>query len=65
MAAIVPYLVAEKTPLVVLELPRSTFDRQGSPFGEGPTLEAAKDDRFVRTTHYAVPNDTTSLRSAR
>ena len=65
MNEIFPYLYAEKTPLVVLELPRSTFDRQGSPFGEGPTLEAAKDDRFVRTTHYAIPNDTTSLRNAK
>ena len=65
MDEIFPYLFAEKTPLVVLELPRSTFDRQGSPFGDGPTLEMAKDDRFVRTTHYALPNDTTSLRDAK
>lgn len=65
MDEIFPYLFAAKTPLVVLELPRSTFDRQGSPFGDGPTLEAAKGERFVRTTHYALPNDTTSLRDAK
>lgn len=65
MDVIFPYLFAEKTPLVVLELPRATFDRQGSPFGEGPTLDPVKDERFVRTTHYALPNDTTSLRDAK
>jgi hypothetical protein len=65
MDEIFPYLFAEKTPLVTLELPRSTFDRQGSPFGEGPTLEMVKDDRFVRTTHVAIPNDKTALRDAK
>jgi len=64
MNEIFPYLFAEKTPLVVLELPRSTFDRQGSPFGEGPTLEMAKTDRYVRTTHVAIPNGTSSLRDS-
>ncbi len=64
MNEIFPYLFAEKTPLVVLELPRSTYDRQGSPFGEGPTLEVAKDERYVRTTHVAIPNDVASLRDA-
>jgi C-terminal processing protease CtpA/Prc len=64
MDVIFPYLFAEKTPLVVLEIPRQTFDRHGSPFGDAPTLEMAKDERFVRTTHYAIPNDTSSLRSA-
>jgi len=65
MDEIFPYLFAAKTPLVTLEIPRSTFDRQGSPFGDGPTLEMAKDDRYVRTTHYALPNETTSLRDAK
>ena len=64
MDVIFPYLFAEKTPLVTLEMPRSTFDRHGSPFGDGPTLEMAKDDRFVRTTHVAIPNDRSSLRDA-
>lgn len=64
MDEIFPYLFAEKTPLVTLEMPRSTFDRHGSPFGDGPTLEMAKDDRFVRTTHYALPNQVSSLRDA-
>jgi hypothetical protein len=65
MDEIFPYLFAEKTPLVVLELPRSTFDRQGSPFGDGPTLAMVKDERFVRTTHLALPNDVTTLRDAK
>ena len=65
MNEIFPYLFAEKTPLVVLELPRSTFDRQGSPFGEGATLQTVKDDRYVRTTHFAIPNDIASLRDAK
>jgi hypothetical protein len=65
MDEIFPYLFAEKTPLVTLEIPRSTFDRQGSPFGEGPTLEMVKNVRYVHTTHVALPNDTTSLRDAK
>lgn len=65
MDVIFPYLFGEKTSLVVLEQPRSTFDRHGSPFGEARTLEMVKDDRFVRTTHSALPNDNTSLRDAK
>jgi C-terminal processing protease CtpA/Prc len=65
MDEIFPYLFAEKMQLVTLEVPRSTFDRQGSPFGEGPTLETVKDDRYVRTTHVALPNTTTSLHDAK
>ncbi len=65
MDEIFPYLFAAKTPLVTLELPRSTFDRHGSPFPEATALERVKDDRFVRTTHYALPNDTASLRDAK
>ena len=70
MDEIFPYLFAAKTPLVVLETPRATFDRRGgSPFGPAPggvqTMEVSKDDQFVRTTHFAIPNDTTSLRGAK
>lgn len=65
MDLIFPYLFAKRTPLVTLEMARPTFDRRGSPFGEGgPTLDMVKDDRYVRTTHVALPNDTTSLRTA-
>ena len=65
MDEIFPYLFAEKTPLVTLEMPRSTFDRHGSPFGEGPTLEMAKDDNHVRVTHVAIPNEVATLRDAK
>lgn len=71
MDEIFPYLFAAKTPLVTLEMPRSTFERHGSPFGaedardEGATLETVKDDKYVRTTHYAIPNDVTTLRDAK
>ena len=71
MDEIFPYLFAKKTPLVILEMPRSTFDRNGSPFGEeqareeGATMETVKDERYVRTTHYAIPNEVTTLRDAK
>lgn len=65
MDEIFPYLFAAKTPLVTLEMPRSTFDRHGSPFGDGPTLEMAKDDDHVRVTHVAIPNEVTTLRDAK
>jgi C-terminal processing protease CtpA/Prc len=65
MDEIFPYLFAEKTPLVTMEMPRSTFDRHGSPFGDGATLEMVKDDRFVRNTHVAIPNEISSLRRAK
>lgn len=65
MDEIFPYLFAAKTPLVTLEVPRSTFDRHGSPVGQGPTLEMVKDDRYVRTTHVAMPNESGSLRNAK
>ena len=64
MDEIFPYLFAAKTPLVTLEMPRSTFDRQGSPFGDAPTLEASKDARFFRATHHALPGQATPLRNA-
>jgi C-terminal processing protease CtpA/Prc len=64
MDVIFSYLFAAKTPLVTLEMPRESSDRNGSPFGEGPTLETVKDARFVRSTHFAVPNDTATLRDA-
>jgi hypothetical protein len=65
MDEIFPYLFAAKTPLVTLEMPRSTFDRHGSPFGDGPTLEMAKDDDHVRVTHVAIPNEVATLRDAK
>lgn len=69
MDEIFPYLFAGKTPLVTLELPRSTFDRRGSPLvppeGPNPTMEVVKDAQFVRTTHYAIPNEVSSLRGAK
>ncbi|HKC02916.1 MAG TPA: S41 family peptidase [Sphingomicrobium sp.] len=71
MDEIFPFLFASKTPLVTLEMPRSTFDRRGSPFGQrsapggGPTMEVVKDNQYVRTTHFAIPNETTSLRDAK
>jgi len=65
MDEIFPYLFAEKTPLVTLEIPRSTFDRRGAPFAAAPTMETVKDDRFVRSTHVAIPNQVTSLRDAK
>ena len=64
MDEIFPYLFAEKTPLVTLEMPISTFDREGSPFGEAPTLELAKGDTYARVTHHALPNEVESLRNA-
>ena len=65
MDVIFPYLFAAKTPLVTLEMPRATFDRQGSPFGDAPTLEANKDARYFRATHHALPGQATALRDAK
>ena len=65
MDEIFPYLFAEKTPLVAMESPRPTFDREGSPFGGGPTMVLAMADNHVRVTHMAIPNDVTSLRDAK
>jgi hypothetical protein len=65
MDEIFPYLFAAKTPLVKMEVARSIFDAHGSPFGDGPTLEVAKGDRQVTTTHWAIPNRATPLRDAK
>jgi hypothetical protein len=65
MDAIFPYLFAAKTPLVKMEMARSIFDQFGSPYGDGPTLEFARDDAHVTATHYAVPGETTALRDAK
>ncbi|WP_324809345.1 S41 family peptidase [Sphingomonas sp. LY29] len=64
MDEIFPYLFAARTPLVTLEMPRSIFDRHGSPFGEAATLEFAKDADHVRATHVARPGKATPLRDA-
>lgn len=65
MDEIFPYLFAEKTGLVTMEMRRSIFDREGSPFGEAPTLELAKDDAYARVTHYALPGEATPARDAK
>ena len=65
MDEIFPYLFAAKTPLVKMEIARSIFDAHGSPFGEGATLEVAKGERQVTTTHWAIPGRATPLRDAK
>lgn len=64
MDVIFPYLFAEKTPLVTMEMRRSIFDAQGSPFGDAPTLEIVKDASYMRATHYALPGKATPARDA-
>jgi hypothetical protein len=65
MDEIFPYLFAAKTPLVKLEMARSIYDKFGSPFGEAPTVEFAKDDVHATATHYALPGEATPLRDAK
>jgi hypothetical protein len=65
MDEIFPYLFAAKTPLVKLEMARSIYDKFGSPFGEAPTVEFAKDDIHATATHYALPSEVTPLRDAK
>ena len=65
MDVIFPYLFAAKTPLVTLEMRRSIFDANGSPFGNAQTLEVVKDDRYMRATHYAHPGEATPARDAK
>jgi hypothetical protein len=65
MDEIFPYLFAAKTPLVKLEMARSIYDKFGSPFGEAPTVEFAKDDIHATATHYALPGEVTPLRDAK
>jgi len=64
MDTIFPYLFAAKTPLVTLEMRRSIFDANGSPFGDAETLEAVLDDSYMRATHYALPGAATPARQA-
>jgi hypothetical protein len=65
MDVIFPYLFAEKTPLVRMEMARSIYDKFGSPFGEAPTLEFEKSATRITATHYAIPGAATPLRTAR
>jgi hypothetical protein len=65
MDEIFPYLFSEKTPLAIMEMRRSVADREGPPFGQSPTQELAKDDNYVRATHYALPNEATPARDAK
>jgi hypothetical protein len=65
MDAMFPYLFAEKTPLVKMEMSRSVFDENGSPFGDSSTLVLEKGPQMVTTTHYAVPGPATPLRQAK
>jgi hypothetical protein len=65
MDEIFPYLFATKTPLVKMEMARSIYDKFGSPMGERPTLEWAKDEAHVTATHYAIPGPATPLRKAK
>ena len=65
MDAMFPYLFSTKTPLVKMEMARSVFDENGSPFGDSPTLVIEKGPQMVTTTHYAVPGPVTPLRNAK
>lgn len=65
MDEIFPYLFSEKTALATMEMRRSVADREGPPFGQSPSQELAKDDNYVRATHYALPNEATPARDAR
>ena len=65
MDAMFPYLFATKTALVKMEIARSVFDENGSPFGESPTLSVEKGATEVTTTHYAIPGPETPLRNAK
>lgn len=64
MDEIFPYLFAEKTALVTMEMPRAVFDQHGTPFGDAPTLERQMDSQYLRATHYAIPGADTPLRKA-
>jgi hypothetical protein len=65
MDVIFPYLFATRTPLVKMEMARSIFDKFGSPYGDAPTLQFAKDDAHVTATHYAIPGAASPLRDAK
>jgi hypothetical protein len=65
MDVIVSYLFASKTPLVKMDIARTLFDAEGSPFGEGPTLSVEKGTQMVTTTHFAIPGEVTPLRNTK
>jgi hypothetical protein len=65
MNEIFPYLFAERTPLVKMEIARAIYDKEGTPFPEGPAMSFAKGPAKVTATHYAIPNDSGSLRKAK
>jgi C-terminal processing protease CtpA/Prc len=65
MNEIFPYLFAERTPLVKMEIARAIYDKEGTPFPEGPAMSFDKGPAKVTATHYAIPNDSRSLRKAK
>jgi hypothetical protein len=64
MNVIFPYLYAKATPLVHMEVSRSNYDKDGSPFELGPSLTLAKTASMVTLTHSALPGKPTPLRRA-
>ena len=64
MNEIFPYLFAEQTPLVKMEIARAVYDTDGTPFPEGAAMSFAKGPVKVTATHFAIPNDSSSLRKA-
>jgi hypothetical protein len=65
MDEIFPYLFARKTELVKMEMPRSIYDKYGSPMGERPSLAYVLGKTTVTATHYALPGAATPLRNAK
>ncbi len=65
MNVVFSYLFSTKTPLVKMDISRTLFDAQGSPFGEDATLQVEKGARVVTTTHFAIPGEATPLRNAK
>lgn len=64
MDVIFPYLFAARTPLVKMEISRGTYDENGSPVPDGPTLSRVVGPQMVTTTHLAIPGPETPLRKA-
>jgi len=65
MDVIFPYLFAQKTPLVRMEMARAIFDQFGSPFGDAPSFTFTKGTDRVSAVHTATPGAETPLRSAK
>ncbi|WP_114227263.1 MULTISPECIES: S41 family peptidase [Sphingomonas] len=65
MDVIFPYLFAQPTGLVKMEMARSIFDQFGSPFGEAPSLVFTKGPDRVSAIHSATPGADTPLRRAK